>query len=190
MEDPIFRYNLTEHLVTSINEPKIFDTLMSALPHIPSDGAETVAFIIQKIAQVPNLLADMKVIKRTIIPGNRIVKVKCKGNIEFETKEMSVIFQPLIDPQVDETLEFRESYKTIRKWRTPHVFLYITNPSNCKVVLKRGYILGNLHNISAAIPIPISKDTDIHEIGPEVHTEKENWQPEVELPDLTKEQQT
>ena len=33
--------------------------------------------------------------------------------------------------------------------------------------------------------MPISKGIDIHEISQEVHTEKENWQPEVELPDLT-----
>ena len=31
-------------------------------------------------------------------------------------------------------------------------------------------------------------DIDIHEISHKVHTEKKNWQPEVELPDLTQEQ--
>ena len=115
------------------------------------------------------------------------MKAKCKTKIEFEEK--SVIFQPLIDPQADETLEFKESYETIRKGRSPHVYIYTTNPSNCKIVLKRGDFLGTLHNISTVIPIPISKGIDIHEISQEVHVEKENWQPEVELPDLTQEQQ-
>ena len=148
---------------------------MSAYPQISSEGAETVASIIKKVAEVPELLGDVKVIKRTIIRSNSIVKVKCKANIEFETEVKSVIFQPLIDPQVDETLEFKESYETIRNGRSPHVHTYITNPSSRKIVLKRGDILGTLHNISAVIPIPIIKGLDIHEISQEVCPEKENW---------------
>ena len=62
MEDPIFGYNLIEHLVISKNDPKIFDTLMSAFPHIPSEGAETVAPIIQKVAELPYMLGNVKVI--------------------------------------------------------------------------------------------------------------------------------
>ena len=138
VEHPIFGYNLIEHLVTSTKDPKGFDILMSAFPHIPSEGAETVVLIIKKVAEVPNLLGDVKVIKRTIIPSNSIVKVKCKAKIEFGAEEKSVIFQPLTEPQVNETLEFKESYETIRKGRSPHVYIYITNPSNRKIVLKRG----------------------------------------------------
>ena len=54
---------------TSSNDPKMFDTLMSAFPHITSEEAETVAPIIKKVTEVPGLLGDMKVIKRTIIPS-------------------------------------------------------------------------------------------------------------------------
>lgn len=43
-------------------------------------------------------------------------------------------------------------------------------------------MLGFLHNISAVIPIPISKS--------HLRTEDENWEPEVELPDPTLENQT
>ena len=136
VEDPIFGYNLIEYLFTSTNDPNIFDILMSPFPRFPSKGAETVASFIQKVAAVPDLLGDVKVIKRTITPSNSIVKVKCKANIELGTKEKSVIFQPLLGPQVEETLEFRESYETIRNERTPHVSVYISSPSNCEIVLE------------------------------------------------------
>ena len=49
---------------------------MSAFPHIPSEEAETVAPFVKKVAEIPDLLGDVKVIKRTIIPSNRIVKMK------------------------------------------------------------------------------------------------------------------
>ena len=35
---------------------------MSAFPHYPSEGAETVAPIIQKVAELPYMLGNMKVI--------------------------------------------------------------------------------------------------------------------------------
>ena len=60
---------------------------MAAFRHIPSEGAEAVALIIKKFVEVPDLLGDVKVIKRTVITSKSIVKVKCKTNIEFETEE-------------------------------------------------------------------------------------------------------
>ena len=83
VKDPIFGYNLLEYLVAATNDPKLFDTLMSAFLHIPSEGTETVASIIKKGVEVPDLLGDVKVMKRTIIPSNSIVKVKSKTNIEL-----------------------------------------------------------------------------------------------------------
>ena len=97
------------------------------------------------------------------------MKVKGKVNIEFETEYKSVIFQPLINPQVDKTLKFKESYETIGMGRSSHVYIYIINLSDCKIVLKRGDILGTLHKIAPVIPMRISKDIDIHEIGQEAH---------------------
>ena len=135
VENPIFRYDLIEHLVTTTNDSKTFYALMSTFPHIPSERADTVALIIKKVTEIRDLLGDLKVIKRTIIPSNSIVKVNCKKNFEFETKEKSVIFQPLIDSQADKILEFRKSYETNRKGKTPHVSIYITNLSNRKIVL-------------------------------------------------------
>ena len=135
VENPIFRYDLIEHLVTTTNDPKTFYALMSTFPHIPSERADTVALIIKKVTEIRDLLGDLKVIKRTIIPSNSIVKVNCKKNFEFETKEKSVIFQPSIDSQADKILEFKKSYETTRKGKTPHVSIYITNLSNRKIVL-------------------------------------------------------
>ena len=105
---------------------------MSVFPHIPFEGVETVASIIKKFAEVLDLLGDVKVIKQIIIPSDSTMKVKCKTNIEFETEEKSNIFQLLIDTQVDETLEFKESCGTNRWGKTPHVSIYIKNPSNWK----------------------------------------------------------
>ena len=75
---------------------------MSTFPHIPSEGAETVALIIKKVAEVPDLLGNVEVIQRTIISSS-IMTVKRKTNIEFKNEKKSIIFKPLVYPQVDKT---------------------------------------------------------------------------------------
>ena len=154
---------------------------MSVFPHIPWEGAETVVSIIQKVAQVPDLLGEVKVNKCTVISSNSFVRVKCKANVEFKAKEKSLIFHPLVEPEVDKALEIKESYEVLKKGRTPHVFILISNPSNRDIVLRRGDVLRTLHNVSAVIPLPISKDIQINEISQEVTNKNGKWQPETEL---------
>ena len=67
VDNRIFWCNLVEHLVTSTNDPKIFDTLISAFPHSHCKGTDTVVLIIQKVAVVPVLLVEEKVIKITVM---------------------------------------------------------------------------------------------------------------------------
>ena len=130
VENPIFGYNLISHLVTSNRDPKIFETLLSVFSHIPCEGTKTVVSIIHKVGQVPDLLGEVEVNKRTVISSNSFVRVKCKVNVEFEAKEKSLIFQPLVEPEVDEALEIKESYEVLKTGRTPHVFILISNSSN------------------------------------------------------------
>ena len=56
LENPIFGYNLIEHLFVSRDNPKIFDMLMSVFLNISLEGAETMIAILQKVADAPDLL--------------------------------------------------------------------------------------------------------------------------------------
>ena len=75
LENLTFGYNLKEHLFVSRDNPKSFDMLfsiyiMSVFPNISLKGAETMIAILQKVADVPDLLGEIRVPKRTIVPGN------------------------------------------------------------------------------------------------------------------------
>ena len=83
---PIFGYILIEHLFVSREKPKIFDMLMSVFPNISLEGAETMIAILRKVPDAPDLLGEIRVPKRTIVPGNSTLRVKCRGNIEFDSK--------------------------------------------------------------------------------------------------------
>ena len=75
LENPIFGYNLIEHSFVSRDNPKIFNMLISVFPNILLEGAETMIAILQKVADAPDLLGEVRVSKRTIVPGNSTLRV-------------------------------------------------------------------------------------------------------------------
>ena len=94
LENPRFGYNFIEPLFVSRGNPKIFDTLMSVFPNILLEGAETMIAILQKVADAADLLGEFWVPKRMIVPGNSTLRVKCRGNIEFDSKKNLSCFNP------------------------------------------------------------------------------------------------
>ena len=67
---------MIEHLFVSRDNPKVFDMLMSVFPNISLEGAETMIAILQKVANAPDLLGEVRVPKRTTVPGNSTLRVK------------------------------------------------------------------------------------------------------------------
>ena len=59
---------------------------MSLFRNISLERAETMIAILQKVANAPDLLGEVWVPKRMIVPGNSTLRVKCIGNIEFDSK--------------------------------------------------------------------------------------------------------
>ena len=141
--------------------------------------------ILQKVADAPALLGELRVPKRTIVPGNGTVRVKCRGNIEFNSRQKSVLFQPLLEPNIRDILNINESYENLSKGKTPHIFITVANSTNKDIVINKGDILGTLHSVSVTIPVIYKKEININKISQETQVE---WQPIVDLPDLTEEQ--
>ena len=139
--------------------------------------------ILQKVADAPDLLREVRVPKGTIVP------LKCKGNIKFDSKQKSVLFQPLLEPNISDILNIHESYENLSKGKTPHLFITIANPSNKDIVINKREILGTLHNVSATTPVTYKTEINVNKISQETELNpSEKWQPIVDLPYLTEEQ--
>ena len=141
--------------------------LMSVIPNILLEGAEALITILQKVADALDLLGEIGVLKRAIVPGNSTLRVKCTVSIEFGSKQKSALCQPLLEPNVSDILNINERYENLREGKTPHIFITITNPSNKNIVIKKGYILYTLHNFSATIPVTYKKETNVNKISQE-----------------------
>ena len=131
--------------------------LMSVFPNISLEGAGTMITILQKVADAPDLLGEVRVPKRTIAPGNSTLRVKYRGNIEFDSIQKSVLFQPLLERNVSDILNINESFENLSKDKTPHIFITMANPSNKDIAINKGDILVTLHNVSATIPVICKK---------------------------------
>ena len=59
---------------------------MSVFPNISLEGTETIIAMLQKVADAPDLLGEVRVLKRTIVAGNGTLRVKCRRNIELDSK--------------------------------------------------------------------------------------------------------
>ena len=70
---------------------------------------------IAKVADASDLLGEVRVPKRTMVPGNSKLRLKCRGNIEFDSKQKSVLFQPLLEPNISDILNINESYENLSK---------------------------------------------------------------------------
>ena len=60
--------------------------LMSVFPNISLEGTETIIAMLQKVADAPDLLGEVRVLKRTTVAGNGTLRVKCRRNIELDSK--------------------------------------------------------------------------------------------------------
>ena len=89
--------------------------LMSVFPNISLEGAETIIAMLQNVADASDLLGEIWGPKWTIVPGNNTIRVKCRGNIEFDSKQKSVLFQPLLEPDISDNFNINELHKNLSK---------------------------------------------------------------------------
>ena len=141
--------------------------LMSVIPNILLEGAEAMITILQKVADAFDLLGEIRVLNRAIVPGNSTLRVKCTGSIEFDSKQKSALCQTLLEPNVSDILNINERFENLSEGKTPHIFITITNPSNKNILIKKADIVDTLHNVSAAIPVTYKKETNVNKISQE-----------------------
>lgn len=144
-------------MVALRKDHKIFYSKYSILTY--SLQRSTVSSINHKISKSSNLLGGVTVTTQTIIPYKKVAIVKCKSNIEFETRKQFALLQP------SQTLkmkpESKETFKTI--WKAKYLLQLQTYL--IEDVLQKGCSFGkNSQHIYLAIPNPTLEKPSIQEI--------------------------
>ena len=153
--NPIVGYNTIEHLVVNFRkEIQLLPSLMKILPSLSVESAEVMANTIEKAAEISEVLGEAKTAQSIKIPGNCLVRVKCKTRVSFDMAEKEILFSPSDDFLGDTDLVLYESTGTLKRGKSQFINVAIYNSTPNEKFLKKGFVLGNVidkESISQAI---------------------------------------
>lgn len=90
--------------------------------------------------------------ERVHVPKHTSVKVDCRVLTAPLQDETTLIFEPNVDPQWPEGLEFIDTLVTLKKWAKPFIIVDVQNPTDHDVVLTGRTVIGTVQQIHAVYP--------------------------------------
>ena len=143
-----------------------------------------------------DFLGDFLAVKNCIVPAKGTVRIKCKVKGDVKGLDLSFVCAAPLTGDWDESLEVTEALGELKRGRTPHVNIELTNTSGKDIHTSKNMIVGEYSSVSAVIPLNIVKpDSDVANISSvgtgesPAKTENEKWQPKAKLGHLSKEEQ-
>ena len=219
LERPLTGYNVIEQLIQKNDDENCFpDTnLIDTLKYSFQDlGIKQVTALINFVGKKLNTLNDFGTVKlskqNVVIPQGKAIPVTCRVRAGPVPERIPVVFEPTIDTDVPDDLVVSESLTYLQKGSSCSITVLVQNPTNHDIVIKGRTILGSLKAISTMVPIPckwstsensdnseeIGSNSDASEckvdmsqpVTQENHDdESKQWNPDIDLSHLTKDQQ-
>ena len=188
----IIGYNTIEHLIMNHKaKAKLLPSLMKLLPNLSLENAQAMVNTVEKGSEISEVLGKLKTVKPVSIPGNCMVKLKCKTRVSFDVGEKDVLFQPLVEFTGGDLIMY-EATGTLKRGRTQIVNVAIYNPSPHEKFLKQGTEVGQVIDIAAVIYFPAfpeAKDAFVNEVGDKsIEVGKDDWFKNVDLKHLGEEE--
>ena len=152
MEDPILGYNVIEHLILNGSQEQLNALEGSLRKQKRGFVIDPLVALVQKQAESPDCVADVKLPKAVIVPAGHRMQVKCRAKVDAGEDGQMVYFSPLVADSGGE-LEFSETVCTLRYGRTNHVIVDIMNHSKIDKELSKGMLLGSIHTVAAVLPM-------------------------------------
>ena len=168
ISNPIIGYNTIEHLVKHFKDKMdLSSSLVKVIGNLSSEKVATMVNLVETGGRICELSKEAKLEKTQIIYPGCVEKVKCKiKDLEVNNVHNKLIlFSPFEEMCVESELVVFESpimLKRSRKLIEVHVY----NPSENKIVVKKGTVMGQVSDVASAVTLPIipNKCVEINEI--------------------------
>ena len=195
-------------------DTNLIDTLKYSFQDLGIKQVTALVNFVGKKLNTPDDFGTVKLSKQNVvIPQGKTVPVTCRVRAGPVPERIPVVFEPTIDTDVPDDLIVSESLTYLQKGSSCSITVFVQNPTNHDIVIKGRTILGSLKAISTMVPIPCNWSTsensdNSEEIGSnsdaseckvdmsqpvtqENHErdESEQWDPDIDLSHLTKDQQ-
>ena len=104
-----------------------------------------------------NFLGDLLAVRNSVIPAKSSARIRCKVKGNVKGLDLSFICAAPLIGDWDECLEVTEALGELKRGRTPHVNIEITNTSGRDKYINKNMIVGEISAVSAVMPLNIFK---------------------------------
>lgn len=188
---PIIGYNVIEHILNRTEQAKQYSTVKRAFPSLKRNKVK--AFIQAVSADTVDEF-KVKTKKDCItVPKQSHLQVECRIATTPFKQDMTMLFEPDLDPQWPDNLELFDTLVKVKKNTLPVIMLDVSNPTDHDIVLLGRTVVGTVQTITAVLPAQmLEKATSVATVN-QTNTQaqsslSEKWDPPVELSHLSEEQ--
>lgn len=191
LSHPIIGFNVIEHILTKTEKTKQYSAVRKAFPSLKRNRVR--AFIQAVSTKQINEYAVKTKRERVTVPKHTSVHIECRVVAHPFKEDMTMLFQPDLNPQWPDGLEFCDILVSVRKAAFPVITIDVSNPTDHDIVLLGRTLIGTVQTIMTVLPSQIfekaPKPAKVNHIS--THTPcnvSEWWDPPVDLSHLDTDQ--
>lgn len=158
LSQPIIGYNVIEQILKAsatehsdvTSKEHLHQTLKTAFPCLEKNSVP--AFIELLSAEQSQEYVVKTAKEKVNIPKHTSVQIECKVRTRPLKEDTTLLFEPDINPQWAEGLEFCETLVMLRSGITPFIVLDVQNATDHDIVLSGRTVVGTLNQVQAVYP--------------------------------------
>ncbi|KAJ0032062.1 hypothetical protein NQD34_002143 [Periophthalmus magnuspinnatus] len=187
---PIIGYNVIEHILNKTAKAEVFNAVRKAFPSLKRNKVK--AFVRAVSTDTENEFKVKTKKDRITVPKQSHIQVECRVAAQPFKQDMTVLFEPDLNPQWPDNLEFFDSLVTVKKGTLPVITVDVSNPTDHEIVLVGRTVVGTVQTITAVLPDQVFEKATVAAVNPTSTqppcSSSEKWDPPVDLSSLSAEQ--
>lgn len=188
---PIIGFNVIEHILTKTEKTTQYNTVRKAFPGLKRNKVR--AFIQAVSAEQEDEYVVKTKRGEIAVSKHSSIQVSCRVAAQPFKDDMILLFQPDLNPQWPDGLEFYDTLVRVRKGVLPVITIDVTNPTEHDIVLPGRTLIGTVQTIMTVLPAQIFEKTTTpatvsHTSMNLTGNASEQWDPPVDLSHLSEDQ--
>lgn len=153
LSHPIIGFNVIEHILAMTEKTKRYSTVRKAFPSLKRNK---VSAFIQAVSAEQTDEYGVKIReKKAAVPKHSSIQIECRVASQPFKEDTTMLFQPDLNPQWPDGLEFFDTLVRVRKGVCPVIMLDVSNPTDHDIALLGRTIIGTVQTIMTVLPAQV-----------------------------------
>ncbi|KAJ7991697.1 hypothetical protein DPEC_G00286570 [Dallia pectoralis] len=160
LPQPILGFNVIEQILkTSTTETdvrrreQLYKTVGAAFPTLDQKNVTTFIDLVTAEQSCDYVVKTTK--EKVLVPKHTSVQIDCRVQLRPLKKDTTLLFEPDINPQWAEGLEFCETLITLRRGAPSYIVLDVQNPTDHDIELTGRTIVGTSQQVQGVYPATV-----------------------------------